>query len=405
LYDVLDGVRVLEVSMYAFVPSAGAVLADWGADVVKVVHPEYADPLASTNAIANLPDKDVGIAFMWEILNRGKRSAGIDIANPAGHAVLMRLAREADVFLTNFRAPTRRKLGIDVDDIRAVNPNIVYSRGTGQGPRGPDADSAGFDHTSFWARAGYAHAASDVVDEFIPQVGPALGDLASGFNLAAGTLAALYRRDRTGEPSVVDVSLFGTGVWMFGPSIVAAGLYDVPTIPRVRHSDLPNPLVAAYRTSDGRYIYLSGIRTDQGWQELCDHLGVPELGIDPRFADGESRLANRRECIEALDRAFALRTLDEWVSVFQTLPSAWAPVQSAKDVHSDPMAQANGYLPEVRNGAGLAYRLNASPVQFDEDLLSVRAAPGHGEHTEEVLREYGLTDEEITALRVENAVL
>src|SRR5579862_4607447 len=159
MYDILKGVRVLEVSMYAFVPSAGAVLADWGADVVKVVHPEYSDPMASPKAIANLPDKDVGVAFMWEILNRGKRSVAIDISNPAGHELLLRLAREADVFLTSFREPSRQQLGIDVEHIQAVNPRIIYARGTGQGPTGPEADRAGYDHTSFWARAGFAHAA------------------------------------------------------------------------------------------------------------------------------------------------------------------------------------------------------------------------------------------------------
>jgi crotonobetainyl-CoA:carnitine CoA-transferase CaiB-like acyl-CoA transferase len=405
MYDILKGVRVLEVSMYAFVPSAGAVLADWGADVVKVVHPEYADPMASPKAIANLPDKDVGVAFMWEILNRGKRSVAIDISNPVGHDLLLRLAREADVFLTSFREPSRQHLRIDIEHIRAVNPQIIYARGTGQGPAGPEADRAGYDHTSFWARAGFAHAASEVVNEFIPQVGPAMGDLASGFSLAAGTVAALYRRDRTGEPSVVDVSLLGTGVWMFGPSIVAAGLYDVPTIPRVRHRDLPNPLVASYNTLDGRAIYLSGIRADTGWRELCEHLDRPDLADDPRFADGEARLLNAKECIAVLDEVFATRTLVEWVERLQTLDSAWCVVQSAQEVHQDPMAQANGYIPQAKNEGGTSFPLNASPVQFDGEPLDVRPAPSHGEHTQGVLAEAGLTEAEIMDARVKGAVL
>ena len=287
MYDTLEGFRVVEVSMFAFVPSAGAVLADWGADVIRIEHPEYTDPLKNPKAIANLPDKDVGISFMWEILNRGKRSVGLNLAHPEGRQALMSLVKDADVFLTNFRPKARRKLGIEIDDVRAVNPKIIYARGTGQGPRGPEAERAGFDHSSYWARAGIAHAAAEVTGEFIPQVGPAFGDVASGFNLASGTVAALLRRERTGKPSVVDVSLLSTGIWMFSPAIVASGLFDVPTVPRVGHHDLPNPLVAAYETKDHRFMYICGIQTDRGWVELCDHLGEPALRDDPRFAEGE----------------------------------------------------------------------------------------------------------------------
>jgi crotonobetainyl-CoA:carnitine CoA-transferase CaiB-like acyl-CoA transferase len=405
MYDALEGIRVLEVSMYAFVPSAGAVLADWGADVIRVVHPEYGDPLQSSTAIANLPDVDVDISFMWEILNRGKRSIGIDIANPEGHSLLLHLAREADVFLTNFRTPARRRLGIDVADIRSANPNIIYARGTGQGSRGPEADLAGFDHSSFWARSGIAHAASEVTGEFAPQVGPAFGDLASGFNLAAGTVTALFRRERTGKPSVVDVSLFGTGVWMFGPSIVASELYDVDTVPRVRHRDLPNPAVASYDTKDGRALYLCGLRTDQGWQDLCDHLGRSDLGTDPRFAEGKARLENATACIRILDEIFAQRTLAEWVEAFATLDQAWTVVQTAHEVHSDPMCIANGYLRQVTYPNGATRALSASPVQFDEEGTTLNRAPAHGEQTEEVLLEAGFSADEIQRLRVSNAVL
>jgi crotonobetainyl-CoA:carnitine CoA-transferase CaiB-like acyl-CoA transferase len=404
MYDALEGIRVIEVSMYAFVPSAGAVLADWGADVVRVVHPEYQDPLGSPSSIANLPDKDVGIAFMWEVLNRGKRSIGIDIANPEGREVLMRLVRTADVFLTNFRAPARKKLGIDVADIRAVNPNIIYARGTGQGPLGPEADSAGFDHSSFWARSGIAHAATEVTGEFAPQVGPAFGDLASGFSLASGVTAALFRRERTGKPSVVDVSLFGTGIWLFGPSIVASELYDVPTVPRVRHSELPNPAVSSYETKDHRSLYLCGLRTDTGWQDLCDHLGRPDLGTDPRFADGKDRLRNAAECISTLDAVFATRTLAEWVEAFQTLDLAWTVVQTAHEVHQDPMAVANGYLPQVHYPTG-THALSASPVQFDLESITLRPAPSHGEQTEEILLEAGLLEEDVLNLRLKDAIL
>ncbi len=406
MYDALDGIKVIEVSMFAFVPSAGAVLSDWGANVVRVVHPDYMDPLTNNKSIAGLPDIDIGVSFMWEILNRGKRSVGIDLATPEGHEVLMRLVEDADVFLTNFRTKARKKLKIDIDDIRAVNPKIIYSRGTGHGPRGPQADNAGFDHSSFWARSGMAHAASQVTGDFIQQIGPAYGDVASGFTLASGTVTALFKRERTGEPSVVDVSLLSTGMWQFGPAIVAGGLYDVPTVPRLPHLELPNPLVAAYTTSDNRQIYMCGIQTDRGWDELCEHIGRPDLADDPRFAEGANRLRNSRECIELLDEIFATRPLAEWVEAFENFEScAWTVVQTAQELHQDSMAVANDFLPEIKHPNGTVYTLVASPVQFDERGTDLRAAPTHGEHTDEVLLEAGYTEDDLLRMKVASAIL
>jgi len=251
-----------------------------------------------------------------------------------------------------------------------------------------------------------AHAASEVTGEFIPQVGPAYGDVASGFSLASGTVTALFKRERTGEPSVVDVSLLSTGMWMFAPGIVAAAMYDVPTVPRLRHADLPNPLVAAYATSDNRLIYICGIQTDRGWDELCEHLGRPDLAADPRFAEGPARIKNARECIVVLDEIFATRPLAEWVAAFDTLEGcAWTVVQTAQELNHDPMALANDFLPEVKHPNGTVYTLVASPVQFDERGTDLRAAPTHGEHTDEVLLEVGFTDDDLLRMKVASAIL
>ena len=402
--DVLAGVRVVEVAMWAFVPAAGAVLADWGAEVTKIVHPEYGDPMRGT-PVGDLPKREVDVSFMWEILNRGKRSIGLDLANPEGLAVLADLVRDADVFLTSFLPPARRKLGIDVEDIRALNAEIIYARGTGQGPRGPEAEKGGYDHTSFWARSGIAHAAHQVTGEFIPQVGPAFGDLMSGFSLASGITAALLRRDRTGQTSVVDVSLLGTGMFAFSPSIVASELYGVDTIPRVKHADQPNPMVAGYATKDGRIIYIAGIRTDRGWTRFCELLGRPELATDPRFRDNEGRVANRQACIAALDEAFATRTLAEWREILEGMEDPWTVVQSARELHSDPQAQANRYVQEVMSAAGSTFPLITSPVQLDEQPPPLRRAPDHGEHTEQILLETGRSWDDIKKLKQSKAVL
>src|ERR1700722_13486701 len=223
MYDVLSGIRVLEVSQFAFVPAAGAILADWGADVVKVVHPEYGDIMhtATASGLAPLPD---GTAYMWEIVNRNKRSIGIDIAKDEGRTVLYDLARTSDVFMTNFLPAARKRLRIDVSEIRDVNPSIIYARGSGYGPAGPDNNAPGFDAVSFWARTGYGHALAEAVGNFVTQLGPASGDLPSGLALASGISGALFRRERTGKSSIVDASLMATGIWGLGGSITAAKL-------------------------------------------------------------------------------------------------------------------------------------------------------------------------------------
>ncbi|HQV58897.1 MAG TPA: CoA transferase, partial [Ilumatobacteraceae bacterium] len=250
-YDMLDGVRVVEVSMYAFAPSCAAVLADWGADVIKVVPPTVADPMVSPTIIGGLPKVDVGVAFMWEITNRGKRCVAVDLTTADGRDIVHRLVAKADVFITNLLPNARQRFALDVAELQAITPDLIYARATGHGPAGPEADAGGFDHTDFWARTGMGHAASMVADEFVPQPGPALGDLASGAFLAGGIAAALFRRSRTGQGAVVDVSLLSSGMWMFSPGIVASQLFGVEAIPRLRHAHQPNPLVAAYTTADG----------------------------------------------------------------------------------------------------------------------------------------------------------
>jgi crotonobetainyl-CoA:carnitine CoA-transferase CaiB-like acyl-CoA transferase len=398
MYDVAAGVKVVEVAMYMFVPTAGAVLADWGADVIKIGHPDYADPMRA-NAIGGLPDKDLDVGFMWEISNRGKRSVGVDLATEEGHQILRTLVAEADVFLTSFLPSARRRLRIELDDIRGINPDIVYARGSGQGVRGPQHDAPGFDHTSFWARSGLAHAASMVSGEFVPQPGPALGDLLSGFSLASGIMGALLKRDRTGISSVVDVSLLGTGVFAFSPSVVASELYDVDTIPRLSHRDLTNPMVGAYDTKDGRQVYLSGLRTDRGWEEFCILVDRPDLASDARFAEGPARIRNRRACIEELDAVFASRTLADWQRLLAGTDLAWATVQTARDVHTDAQVQANNYVTSVMSSAGSEYPLTASPVQFDEVPPAMTRAPEHGEHTDEVLLGLGMTWDQLLELK------
>ena len=272
----LAGLRVLDISSFIAAPAAAVVLGDWGADVIKVVPPQIPDTLMG-NPIGGLPDKDVGIAFMWEIMNRGKRCIGIDVSVDEGRDLLLELVAPADVFITNLLPERRRRFRLDPDDLFAVNPGLVYGRASGHGDRGPEREYGGYDHTDFWARTGIGHAASMVAGEFVPQAGPALGDLGSAAFLAGAIAAALVRRARTGQGAVVDVSLLSAGMWVASPGVVASRLYGVDNIPRYRHADLPNPLVAAYATKDGRLIYMSGIQTEGHFENFCEVIGRTEL--------------------------------------------------------------------------------------------------------------------------------
>ncbi len=404
---VLAGVRVLEVAQWWFVPSAGAVLADWGAEVIKVEHPATGDPQRGLVTSGLVPKG--GFNFMWEQPNRGKKSVGIDIRSPGGYEVLMKLVEQSDVFLTSFLPDARRKLRIDVDDVRARNPKIIYARGTGQGVRGPDAERGGYDGASFWSRGGVAAALTPGGWDGppIPQR-PAFGDGIGGMTIAGGVAAALFKRERSGEPSVVDISLLGTAMWTLAPDITMAkalqAVFGKGGMPKFDRRMSPNPIVNAYRTKDDRWLMLIMLQSDRNWPDLCKHLGREDLVGDPRFADGQKRFENRAECVETLDAIFAERTLDEWKEALATTDGVWAVVQTPLELYEDPQVLANGYLPDVELGDGSTCQLVQSPVQFDEAVPGLSHAPECGQDTETVLLELGLAWDEIEKHKESGAI-
>ncbi len=403
--QALSGIRVVEVAAWAFVPSAGAVLADWGADVIKVEHPETGDPQRGLVSMGLIPGGPNAVNYIMEQPNRGKRSIGIDLSTDDGRAVLYRLVESADVFLTSFLPDVRQRLKIDVEDIRAVNPTIVYARGSGQGPRGVDRGRPGYDGSVYWGRGGIANALTPADSKFPIGGRAAFGDLAGGMAIAGGIAAGLLQVARTGEAPVVDVSLLGLAMWQLSPDIVASGLYGGDPMPKFGRSASPNPLVGSYRTSDDRFITLMMLQSDRYWSEFCTLVGRPDLITDERYADGGSRFANREECIAEFDELFATKTFEEWKALLATLTGAWAPVQMASELVDDPMVGANGYLARVDRDDGQSYDLVANPVQMDESADQLRPAPEHGQHTEEILLELGLDWDAIIAYKEAGAIL
>jgi crotonobetainyl-CoA:carnitine CoA-transferase CaiB-like acyl-CoA transferase len=404
---VMDGVRVLEVAQWWFVPAAGAVLADWGADVIKIEHPVTGDGQRGLAAVG-FKSTEGNVDFMMQQSNRGKRSVGIDIAKPEGRELLYRLAERSDVFLTNFLPDARERLQIDVEHIRARNPNIVYVRGSGHGPKGPDAGKGGYDATSFWSRGGIAHALTPAGVETPIMQRAAFGDSIGAMTVAGGIAAALFGRERTGHAPVVDISLLSTAMWVLAPDVVASKLVagGGSFIPRFGREQAPNPVGNSYKTKDGRWLLLMMLQADKHWPDFCRHVERPDMIDDPRFASGAARFQNRVACIAILDEIFASRTLAEWRSAFATLEGPWAPMQTAEELHDDPQAVANGYLPEVDGGDKGRFKLVASPVQFDEAPAAIRGpSPEMGQHTEEVLLELGLEWDDLVRHKQAGAIL
>jgi crotonobetainyl-CoA:carnitine CoA-transferase CaiB-like acyl-CoA transferase len=403
--NALDGVRVLEVAAWMFVPAAGGILADWGADVVKVEHPVTGDPQRGLSAMGLIPGGPGAVNYIVEQPNRGKRSVGLDISTDHGRRLLYRLAETSDVFLTSFLPGVRQKLQIDVEHIRAVNPNIVYARGTGQGTKGPDAGKGGLDGSSYWARGGVSYALTPPSASHPISGRPGFGDLAGGMSIAGGIAAALLQRERTGVAPIVDVSLLGLAMWVLSPDIVASGLYGGDPMPRMTGHASPNPLVGVYATADGRHVSLMMLQSDRYWAEFCRHIEREDLIDEPRFADAGARFANHTECIRILDEVFASRTLDDWVEALRTLSGVWEPVRMPSELAGDPQVMANGYLRTVERGDGQTYDLVANPVQLDERADTLAPAPEHGQHTEEVLLDLGVGWDEIAEGKASGAIL
>jgi formyl-CoA transferase len=390
-----EGIRVLEVASWTFVPAAGAALADLGADVIKV-EPSAGDPQRGlVNLLALLGGP--GANPFVEIPNRGKRSMVLDLSHGDGREVLLELAATADVFLTSYLPRVRAKLGIELADLRAASPQIVYASGSGWGARGPMANAAGFDLTAGWASSSMAFKMSRDGGE--PMGQPAAFFDLQGANTIAGAIGtALFHRERTGTATEVDVSLLNVGIWTLSPDIMVGP--HVGAIPAMGRAASPNPLVNCYPTADGRWLYFVCLQADRYWTEFCAVIDRPDLADDERFSDMATRAQHAGDCIAELDATFLTKSLADWRRQLEGFSGAWAPALTPAEVHDHVQVAANGYLPELTSHEGVPFRLPAPPMQFGGEPPGPRApAPELGQHTEEILLELGRDWDAITRLR------
>lgn len=401
---VMEGVRILEVAEHTFVPAASALLADWGADVIKIEHVERGDAmrgLASTG-VADLP---ADVHALLEHSNRGKRSLGLDLTTEEGLDILYRLAATSDVFLTNKLPSVREKLHIDMERIREHNPQIIYVRGTGQGERGPDADKGSYDHLAFWCRSGTAVGVMRPEYGHVPvPPGPGFGDSIGAMTIAGGIMGALFHRERTGEATTVDVSLLASGMWAMGQSIALSLLLDRPWTPPPLNSVRANPLSGNYETKDRRWIALTCLQAGKYWPHMCAAIDRPDLATDPRFSDHASLLSNSADAAAILRQAFAEHTLAEWREKLASFIGQWAVVQDTLEAVADPQSVANGYVQDCRTAAGVPFRLVSAPVQFDGEAAVPHRAPEFNEHGDSILADLGLDWDTVVDLKVRGVV-
>lgn len=397
----MDGVKVVEMGVWVAGPAAGGILADWGADVIKIEPPGLGDPARS---FGQMLGADLDMNPVFEMDNRSKRSVVLDLGRPEAMEIALELLDEADVFVTNMRQAAMQRLGLDPATLAKRNPRLIYGAITGYGLEGPDRDRAAYDIAAFWARSGIANALTGPGAPNPPFQRGGMGDHNAGLALAGAISAALYAREKSGEGQLVSTSLLREGIYTMSFDLSVTLRFGVE-IQAADRATMGNPCINCYRDGEGRWFWVVGLEADRHWPPLARVVGHPEWIDDPRFATPAARAENAAELIPMLDEIFASRTRDEWVEVFEKEPEFWwAPVQNYGEVLADPQVHASGAICEVPDGEATTL-LPSTPVDFAGTPWQPRSmAPAHGEHTTQVLRERGRSDEQIAELQSKGAV-
>lgn len=395
---MLEGLKVVEFATYIAAPGAAGVMADWGADVIKVESPA-GDPM---RGFFNTLGRDMGSNPVFDMDNRGKRGIVLDIAKPEGREALVRLVAAADIFLTNVRPAALKRARLDWESLRAEHPRLIYASVTGYGLEGPEADRAGFDVAAYWSRAGVAALTTPKGQEPFP-IRTAMGDHVTSLATVSAVLAAVVERARTGKGRLVETSLIRAGVYSVASDMAIQLKFGRVASNRPRKSAV-NPMANFFQSQDGRWFCLVPRQGGDDWPTLCRIAGRPDLIDDERFKKPRARGENAAALVEALDEAFAGLPFDETARRLDAADFAWAPVQTAAEVAADPQAEAAGCFVETPDGEGGSFRAPAAPARFPgADAMPRSPSPTLGQHTDAVLAEVGYSPDEIAALKAAGA--
>lgn len=394
---LLEGIKVIDMGHAVAVPAAGAILGDWGAEVIKV-EPLFGDMAREAQVFEK-------ISLTFELMNRNKRGLAVDLKKEPGKEILHKLVRVADIFISNYEVSALKKLHADYATLSEVNPGLIYGVLTGYGAEGPDKDERGFDYTAAWARSGTQYLMSEPGCP-PPLQRPGQVDRVASAHIAAGVLAAMIHRGKTGEGQELAFSLYHTGVWCIGQDIQSAlSGHPLELNDRTR-AIRQNPLWNTYRTKDDRWINLALIRSELHWSDFCRALERPELENDPRFHDKDARASNCEEMVRLLDELFASKSMGEWEKHLRENNCIYSRVASPDEVINDPQAQANDFFTEVCHPSEGKMRLINIPVTFRQNPASIRiTAPELGQHTQGILLDLGYSLDGIAQLKKQGVIL
>lgn len=396
----LEGIKVLELTQWAYGPRAAAFLAEMGAEVIKMENPTGGEPTRGSQTIRGVPVQDYDCYYQQN--HRGKRSLAIDLRHEKGREAAHRLVKESDVFLTNLRMGPLERLRLDYNTLSGLNPRLVYALGTGWGLRGPHRERGAFEATGF-ARSGLA---ATFTEPSIPPAlcPPATGDYTAAVFLAFGVMVALFHRQRTGEGQLVHNSLLGSCVTLASLAIdvsLASGQDALGT----PYESSTSALYNIYRTKDGRWIQLANNRLDDYWPQFCEAVGIEHLKDDPRFTANEERAANGAALFAILREAFLTRPQKEWEERLDRYDLIWSPIRYPTELATDEQLLENGYITYAEHPThgkikvtGLAVELSKTPGKLGT------WAPTLGQHTEEILLEAGYTWDDVAAMKEQKVI-